>query len=181
VCIVVYGNRAYEDALRELKDITVKNGCIPVACAAFIGEHSFSNSETPIAAARPDIDDLSRAELLGKKIEEKLLSMSLINHFDDIIVPGNFPYKEVSPLPPDDFFAVDDNCSQGGICVQECPVGAIDSENIKSIDANKCICCCACIKKCPASARTIKSVMLKKIALQLSQKCLDRKEPVFFL
>jgi NAD(P)H-dependent FMN reductase len=49
VCIVVYGNRVYDDALLELKDILVKCGCIPIACAAYIGEHSFSSLETPIA------------------------------------------------------------------------------------------------------------------------------------
>ena len=45
VCIVVYGNRVYDDALLELKNIVMKCGCIPIACAAYIGEHSFSNSE----------------------------------------------------------------------------------------------------------------------------------------
>ena len=49
VCIVVYGNRVYGDALLELKNILVERGCKPIACAAFIGEHSFSSSETPIA------------------------------------------------------------------------------------------------------------------------------------
>lgn len=53
VCIVVYGNRAYDDALLELNDTLVKQGCIPIAGAAYVGEHSFSNTETPIALARP--------------------------------------------------------------------------------------------------------------------------------
>ena len=60
VCVVVYGNRAYDDALLELKDTLVNRGCIPVACAAFIGEHSFSSSETPTAQGRPDADDLTQ-------------------------------------------------------------------------------------------------------------------------
>ena len=41
VCIVVYGNREYDDALLELKDILTKRGCIPIAGATYIGEHSF--------------------------------------------------------------------------------------------------------------------------------------------
>jgi flavodoxin len=92
VCIVVYGNRAYDDALLELKDILIKRGCIPIACAAYIGEHSFSSSETPIAEARPDASDLDHAELFGRKINEKLLSVSSVDHISDINIPGNYPY-----------------------------------------------------------------------------------------
>ncbi len=40
VCIVVYGNHAYDNALRELKDILIKRGCKPIAGAAYIGEHA---------------------------------------------------------------------------------------------------------------------------------------------
>lgn len=65
VCVVVYGNRVYDDALLELKDILIKRGCIPIACGAYIGEHSFSSSETPTAEGRPDASDLNHAELLG--------------------------------------------------------------------------------------------------------------------
>lgn len=65
-----YGSREYDDALLELKDTMVKHGCVPIACAAFIGEHSFSSSETPIAVARPDVSDVNHAELFGKRINE---------------------------------------------------------------------------------------------------------------
>ena len=54
VCVVVYGNRAYDDALLELKDILARRGCRPIAGAAFIGEHSFATPETPTARGRPD-------------------------------------------------------------------------------------------------------------------------------
>ncbi len=49
VCVVVYGNLVYGDALFELTNILIERGCKPIACAAFIGEHSFSSYETPIA------------------------------------------------------------------------------------------------------------------------------------
>ena len=38
VCVVVYGNRVYEDALLELTDIVRGCGGIPIAGGAFIGE-----------------------------------------------------------------------------------------------------------------------------------------------
>lgn len=94
-CIVVYGNREYEDALLELKDTVVKQGCMPIACAAYVGEHSFSNAETPIAVARPDTTDLKLAELFGQKVNEKLLSISSIDQISNIIVPGNHPIKTI--------------------------------------------------------------------------------------
>ena len=52
VLVVVYGNRAYEDALLELKDLTSEQGFTAVAGAAFIGEHSYDAPETPIATGR---------------------------------------------------------------------------------------------------------------------------------
>jgi flavodoxin len=72
VCVVVYGNRVYEDALIELKDILTRCGCTPIAGAAYIGEHSFSTDETPTAKDRPDARDLHHAESFGRKIQEKI-------------------------------------------------------------------------------------------------------------
>ena len=43
--IVVYGNRNYDDALIELRDIMEKAHIHTVAGGAFIGEHSFSRSQ----------------------------------------------------------------------------------------------------------------------------------------
>ncbi|MCL6559914.1 MAG: EFR1 family ferrodoxin [Firmicutes bacterium] len=180
VCVVVYGNRDYDDALLELRDTVAKHGCVPVACAAFIGEHSFSSSETPIAVARPDASDINYAKLFGERINEKLLSIASIDHISDITVPGNYPYKEFKAWVLD-FIAINDKCSQCGVCVQECPVGAIDSKNSFSIDTKKCILCCACIKKCPEKARTVKNSIVKDVAMRLSQTCQGRKDPVLFL
>jgi ferredoxin len=184
VCIVVYGNREYDDALLELKDTVVKQGCIPIACAAYIGEHSFSNSETPIAVARPDATDLNLAEIFGQKINEKLLSISVDDQISNITVPGNYPYKDYKDpkafMTPVDFISISDKCSQCGVCAKVCPVGAIDLENSALIDKEKCIVCCACIKGCPENALTIKAVPVKDIAMRLSQTCQKRKEPEFF-
>ncbi len=181
VCVVVYGNRDYDDALLELKDIMKKRGCIPIAYAAFIGEHSFSSSETPIAVNRPDASDLNHAELFGCKINEKLLSVSLIDHISDINIPGNYPYRGETKTWIVDFIAVSDKCSHCGVCAEECPVGAIDLENSTLIDKEKCILCCACIKCCPQNARTMKPGLVKDASIRVSENFKERKEPVFFL
>jgi ferredoxin len=180
VCVVVYGNRDYEDALLELKDIMVKNGGIPIACAAFIGEHSFSSSDTPIAVSRPDPADLHQAEIFGRKINEALKTISSIEHISEINIPGTFPYKNLEDLLSVDFIGISDKCSKCGACVEACPVGAIELENYSLIDKEKCILCCACIKSCPENARTMKNGIVKDIAIRLSAMCKERKEPVFF-
>ncbi len=169
VCVVVYGNRDYDDALLELKDTMKKRRCIPIGYAAFIGEHSFSSSETPIAVARPDASDLNHAELFGSKISEKLLSISSIDQISDINVPGYYPYRGETKTWIVDFIAVSDKCSQCGVCAEECPVGAIDLENSAVIDKEKCILCCACIKRCPQNARTMKPGLVKDAAIVTSQ------------
>jgi len=180
VCIVVYGNRAYDDALLELKNILIKRGCIPIACAAYIGEHSFSSSETPIAEARPDASDLDHAELFGRTINEKLLSVSSVDHISDINIPGNYPYRGDSKLWSVDFIAISNECTQCGICAEGCPVGAIDSENSNLIDKEKCITCCACIKNCPQNARKMKTGLVKDAAMRLNKLYKERKEPVSY-
>ncbi|MHC1723879.1 MAG: EFR1 family ferrodoxin [Aminipila sp.] len=181
VCIVVYGNRAYDDALLELKNILIKSGCIPIAGAAYIGEHSFSSSELSCAKGRPDVSDLNHAELFGQKIIEKLQSVLSVDCLPDINIPGNYPYGGATELWKIDFISISNSCTQCGICAAGCPVGAVDSANSRLIDIKKCILCCACIKHCPQNARTMKPGLMKDAAIRVNEKFKERKEPIFFL
>lgn len=181
VCVVVYGNRVYDDALLELKNIVTKCGCIPIACAAYIGEHSFSNYETPTAQGRPDEDDLTHAEVFGQKIREKLRSFPSISQVSDMQVPGIYPYGGVTKLWTVDFITVSDECTQCGICAEKCPVGAIDAENSRMIDTETCITCCACIKNCPQSARSMKPGLVKDASVRLHTLYSQRREPECFI
>ena len=61
VLVVVYGNRAYEKALMELDAFALPHGLKVIAGATFIGEHSYSTDEHPIAAGRPNDSDLALA------------------------------------------------------------------------------------------------------------------------
>ncbi len=181
VCVVVYGNRAYDNALLELKDTLTNCGCVPIAGGAYIGEHSFATSESPIAFGRPDEDDLIHAETFGRKIREKLQSVSAISEASVVDVPGAFPYEGKTQLWDLDFIEVSDLCGQCGVCVEVCPVGAIDSENTAIIDHVKCITCCACIKNCPENARTIKPSLVMDAQIRLFTNCKEPKSPEYFL
>jgi ferredoxin len=181
VCVVVYGNRAYEDALLELEDTLRKRGCVPIASAAYVGEHSFSSDETPIAARRPDAADLDHAEAFGRKVTEKVSSLPSEAELPNLSTPGTRPYRGSSKLWDVDFIAVENACTQCGMCAEVCPAGAIDAERSDVIDEVKCITCCACMKNCPQSARTMKAGPVKDAALRLNRLYGERKQPEFFL
>jgi len=181
VGVVVYGNRVYEDALLELKDILTQCGCKPIAGAAYIGEHSFSNDETPTAKDRPDAGDVHHAESFGRKIQEKFNTIPSVDQISVVHLPGCHPYRGDSKLWTVDFIAVSDACTRCGTCAEGCPVGAIDPENSNVIDKEKCITCCACIKHCPKHARTMKPGLVRDASLRLSTLYTERKEPEFFV
>lgn len=181
VFVVVYGNRTYGNALLELKDILVETGCIPLAGATFIGEHSFSSTELPIAKSRPNIDDLEYAENFGVRIMAKFNSIQSIEDIAKINIPGNQPYGGVTELWSVDFIAISDKCTKHGICAEVCPTGAISFENTKLIDMEKCISCCACIKNCPENARTIKESKVKDAAIRLNNLFREPKIPEIFI
>ncbi len=183
VCVVVYGNREFDDALLELKDILVKQGCSPIAGAAFIGEHSFSSDNLPIAVGRPDEKDLAIALEFGEKVKAKLASISSMDQLPELKVPGNTPYKDgLAKKPAVDFIAVSDACTQCGVCADGCPVEAIDSSDSTVTDPVKCIWCCACIKTCPENARSIKKgSKIEESATRLNAACKEPKAPELFL
>ncbi len=121
VIVVVYGNRAYEDALLELRDLVVDAGFKPFAAGAFIGEHSFSTIATPIAVQRPDGEDLSKAKEFGKMVHEKMKKMRALVETVPFHVPGNSPYKErgaLSDISPVTQEAACAKCEKCGRSVQ---------------------------------------------------------------
>lgn len=189
VCVVVYGNRAYDDALLELSDILTARGCRPVAGAALIGHHSFSMADTPTAQGRPDAHDLEQAEAFGEKIRKKLRSFPATGTAPGIAFPGVHPYRMETCHPYKkgtafwnvDFIAVSDACTRCGTCARGCPVAAIDPDNSRAIDTERCITCCACIRHCPVHARTIKPGLVRDASVRLYSLNREPKEPEYFI
>ena len=153
VPVVLFGNRAYDDALIELRDVMQGNGFRCIAGAAFVGEHSFSDT---LGAGRPDEEDLLAADQFAKRVAQLISRMEILPE-KPVKVKGNpelrpyyapknaRQYLKVKPV-------VGDTCISCGTCAALCPMGSIDPEEVIRV-TGVCIKCCACVKKCPAGAK----------------------------
>ncbi len=172
VLVVVYGNRAFEDALLELRDIAVALGFRPVAAGAFLGEHSFATAEAPLATGRPDAQDLAAAETFGTQVRERLAASG---DLPEPAIPGNRPYRDRGPslvaAPETDAAA----CALCGVCAEVCPVGVVGVDGVVVTDASGCIQCCACVKACPTGARAMRAERIEQIRQRLLGGCLTRR------
>ncbi len=175
--VVLYGNRAYEDALLELRDLALETGFRPVAAGAFIGEHSYSTDRTPIAAGRPDAEDLRKATELGQLIREKMRDVRSPGEMLPIRVPGNSPYKERTSLSNISPVTQESECAKCEKCASVCPTEAISIGSTVMTNRSACIRCCACVKTCSTGARTMDDARIRQVAEQLSVNCRNRKEP----
>ena len=183
--VVLFGNRDFDDALIELRDLLERGGCHTAAAAAFIGEHSFS---TTLAAGRPDKEDLALAENFAHQVAQKVSALSSIP--TPISVPGTpFPYRgyyqprdrkgnpvnilKVKPLTRD-------SCDHCGLCVQVCPMGSIDPVDVRSY-TGICIKCGACVKKCPKGAKYYEDAGYLYHQHELEEGYRRRAQPSLFL
>lgn len=168
----VYGNRAFEDALLEGRDILAGAGFVPIAAGAFIGEHSYSRQ---VAAGRPDEADLSAVREFSRQIAEKLRRGSRA----EVKVPGTRPYRELSPANPARPQTTD-ACIRCLACVRACPKGLIHCEDPARVDPG-CLHCCACIKACPIGAKAFDDERIRQTTRMLESRCCTRREPEWFL
>lgn len=88
VIVAVYGNRAYEDALVEMQDVTTAQGFNVVAAVAANAEHSICRM---YGAGRPDAADARELASFGRAILERVQGGK---PFGRLALPGNRPYKQ---------------------------------------------------------------------------------------
>lgn len=178
VPVVLYGNRDYEDALLELSDTLTAQGFVVVSGGAFIGEHSYSREDMPIAAGRPDEDDLQIAMRFGRDILLKMDKISSLKGVKKLEVKGNFPYKVKGPSTPQAPVVNEEICNLCGYCEGVCPVSAIVfTDGVAFTDPASCIKCCACVKECPLGARSFET----PYTAMLFQNFSARREPELFI
>ena len=157
IAVAMYGNREYEDALIEMKVNLEERGFKVIAGGSFIGEHTYSRK---VAGGRPDVKDLAIAREFGRKAIEgidKAISGKLV-------VKGNYPYIAkgddpakaiLGPVAAIALITATEDCTHCGLCVEQCPWGAITMNEALTVDYTKCLRCFRCIKVCPAGALKI--------------------------
>lgn len=185
VIVVVYGNREYEDALLELKDIVVEAGFIPVAGGVFIGEntanYAIDNDTVKIAQGRPDPEDLKRASEFGAVVWKKVRDIRVLDAISPLQVPGNFPYQERGKSPRTSPATQETMCAKCEECAKVCPTAAIVVRDQVRTDQEACIMCCACVKHCPTGARVCDHTWMKQAGEWLSANHRERKEPEIYV
>lgn len=166
--VIVYGNRAYDDAMLELNNELTSYGFRVFAAIGAIAEHSIMH---PFGAGRPDDKDIQELKEFANQVKE-----ALDYGKEDILlsVPGNEPYKERSGLPMKP--RTNDACILCGICAQSCPVNAIPPEIPSVTQDDICISCMRCIKVCPHNARELDPAMLSAVTEKLRAACTSRKD-----
>lgn len=186
VAIVVYGNRNFDDALIELRDILFQDNFLPIAGGAFIGEHSFSKI---LAAGRPDEEDLKTALYFAERVSIKCKEILPEDTILPIAVEGEEPYRnhyipksragepvDIRKVKP----KTKGNCIDCKICVQVCPMGSINLDDVREVPGI-CIKCGACVKKCPVDAKYFADSGFLYHKKELEDDFKRRAEPQLFL
>ena len=158
VPVVLFGNRNYDDALIELRNILAADGMHPIAAGAFVGEHSFSRV---LGADRPNAEDEALMDEFAARVAELAAGLDaapvksaavrgqepLRPYYTPRDRAGN-PINILKVKPKTDL----SRCGSCGLCADLCPMGSIDPADVSAV-RGICIKCCACVKGCPTGAK----------------------------
>lgn len=173
ITLVVYGVRAYEDALAELNDLVSESGFQAAASGALVAQHSIVPS---VGAGRPDSQDEAEIRGFAQRVLDKLAQGAR----GAVQVPGNRPYKQWAGMPAAPICLP--SCNQCKKCADVCPVQAVlVEENAVETDAEKCMLCMACTAVCPEHSRILPPPLLEKLEQKLEPLKTVRRANEFFL
>ena len=183
VAVVLYGNRSYDDALKELCEVLTGNGFLAAAGAAVTAEHAFA---PVLAHGRPNAEDRAAAAEFARKTA---LTLRGREHPIPVTVPGREPIGAYyTPLgldgEPARFLKAKpktdpEQCTRCGLCAAVCPMGSIPREEPTEC-TGICIKCQGCIRECPAGAQYFDDEACLSHRAMLEQNYIRRRENEFY-
>lgn len=171
IIAVVFGNRHYDNALCQLRDIAIEQGFQVASAGAFIARHSIFST---IAADRPDSADIASAHDFAC---QSLDIITTYTQFPKIDIPGK---PELVFRKPPLFPTGDESCSACGTCAEQCPSNAISIESPQSTDVELCSACGRCIVVCPNGARSFRGEYYDAGVARFEANFSARREPELF-
>lgn len=153
VPVCVFGNRNYDEALREWILLLEENGFQIAGAAAFAGRHAFSDR---VGAGRPDEADQAQMLAFAGQVADKLAGEALpllevdrseIGPYYTPLKADKTPAKFLKAKPLTDW----GKCSRCGACARAFPVGSIDPGTMDAVGL--CIKCQACVRRCTVHAK----------------------------
>ena len=151
--ICVFGNRNYDEALRELVLLLEGNGFQIAGAGAFAGRHAFSDK---VGTGRPDEEDFALMGRFAAGAADKLaldalplldISRAEIGPYYTPLKEDGTPAKFLKAKPLTDW----SRCSRCGACARACPLGSIDPQTMEAVGL--CIKCQACVRRCTLHAK----------------------------
>lgn len=187
--VVTYGNRAFDDSLKELATIMYDNGMDIIGGCAVPGEHAFTDK---LGGGRPNEKDLAGLEEYAAKLGEAINSANDrkdLKFINPDSLPGRsaeefayyVPKKEdgepasfLKALPITDA----SKCTGCGQCRAICPMGCYRESTVEAVGT--CIKCHGCIKACPVGAKRFDNEDLASHIKMLEENYADKNDEIYF-
>lgn len=151
VCVAVYGGRHYDNAVAEMCSVFQKGNLFPIAAAAVVSRHVFSNI---LGKGRPNATDIKSLTDFCNKVN--------LDGTGCLQVPGDAePERYYTPLreehTPAKFLKAQplfdmSLCCHCGACAEKCPMGSISMTADGPRAIGICIKCQSCRFVCPKNA-----------------------------
>ena len=188
--VVTYGNRAFDDSLKELAVIMFDNGMDIIGGCAAVGEHAFTDK---LGTGRPNEEDLASLNEYGIKIGD-ILKKAKSEHDVRVINPDSLPGHDAEAFEyyvpkkedgePASFLKAlpvtdTSKCTGCGECRAICPMGCYRDSLTEA--SGTCIKCHGCVKACPVGAKSFDSEDLASHIRMIENNFAKNSNDVFFI
>ncbi len=186
VALVSFGNRSFDNSLKELSETLRRDGFVLTAAAAMACRHAFSDK---VGTHRPDARDREELRVFAERILESLKEGDAAAELSPEKVPGDAdaPYyvpKGIDGQPAKFLKAKPltdkSKCTKCGICAASCPLQSISFEEVSEVPGI-CIKCQACVRKCPENAKYFDDEAFLSHVRMLEENFPEPKKNQFFL